>query len=113
MWSRRLGPSSPAVINVSRSGSDRGHGSSPCVVAPRKPSGHSRRACLARFGTLRPRVLTPVIRSDNGPIFQSRRFRATCHDYRLRQGSLRPIRRSKNGLIERFFRSLKEDRVWL
>ena len=33
-------------------------------------------ACLARFGTLRPQGSTPVLRSDNGLIFQSRRFRA-------------------------------------
>ncbi|MCL4731819.1 MAG: hypothetical protein KJ044_15485, partial [Planctomycetes bacterium] len=32
------------------------------------------RACLARFGTLRPDGATPVIRSDNGLIFQSKRF---------------------------------------
>src|SRR5215467_13389141 len=32
-------------------------------------------ACLARFGTLRPHGATPVVRSDNGLIFQSRRFR--------------------------------------
>ena len=31
-------------------------------------------ACLARFGTLRPDGATPVVRSDNGLIFQSRRF---------------------------------------
>ena len=42
-------------------------------------------ACLARFGTLRPTGETPVVRSDNGLIFQSRRFRAACRDYRLRQ----------------------------
>jgi transposase InsO family protein len=33
-------------------------------------------ACLARFGTLRPDCATPVVLSDNGLIFQSRRFRA-------------------------------------
>ena len=33
-------------------------------------------ACLLRFGTLRPKGSTPVLRSDNGLIFQSRRFRA-------------------------------------
>jgi hypothetical protein len=37
-------------------------------------------ACLARFGTLRPEGSTPVIRSDNGLILQSRRFRAACRD---------------------------------
>jgi putative transposase len=32
-------------------------------------------ACIERFGTLRPDGVTPVLRSDNGLIFQSRRFR--------------------------------------
>ena len=44
-------------------------------------------AWLARFGTLRPDGATPVVQSDNGDnglIFQSRRFRAACRDYRLR-----------------------------
>jgi len=52
-------------------------------------------ACLARFGTLRPEGSTPVIRSDNGLIFQSPRFRAACRDYRLRQEFITPIRPSK------------------
>lgn len=42
-------------------------------------------ACIRRFGTLRPVGETPVIRSDNGLIFQSRRFRKACRFYRLRQ----------------------------
>ena len=46
-------------------------------------------ACLARFGTLRP-VGTPVLRSDNGLIFQSRRFRRACQDYRLEQEFITP-----------------------
>jgi putative transposase len=69
-------------------------------------------ACLARFGTLRPDGATPVIRSDNGLIFQSRRFRAACRDYRLRQEFITPYTPEQNGLIERFFRSLKEECVW-
>jgi Integrase core domain/HTH-like domain len=32
-------------------------------------------ACLERFGMLRPTGATPVVRSDNGLIYQSRRFR--------------------------------------
>jgi putative transposase len=48
-------------------------------------------ACLARFGTLRPTGQTPVVRSDNGLIFQSRRFRAACRDYRLRQEFITPF----------------------
>ena len=70
-------------------------------------------ACLARFGTLRPPGPTPVVRSDNGLIFQSRRFRAACRDYRLRQEFITPYTPEQNGLVERFFRSLKEECVWL
>ena len=47
-------------------------------------------ACIERFGTLRPDGPTPVVRSDNGLIFQSRRFRAACRDYRLRQEFITP-----------------------
>ena len=69
-------------------------------------------ACLARFGTLRPTGLTPVVRRDNGLIFQSRRFRAACRDYRLRQEFITPYTPEQNGIVERFFRSLKEECVW-
>ena len=69
-------------------------------------------ACLARFGTLRPTGSTPVLRSDNGLIFQSRRFRRACGDYRLQQEFITPYTPEQNGLIERFFRSLKEECVW-
>jgi len=69
-------------------------------------------ACLHRFGTLRPDQATPQLRSDNGLIFQSRRFRATCHDYKLSQEFITPYTPEQNGMIERFFRSLKEECVW-
>ena len=69
-------------------------------------------ACIGRFGTLRPTGHTPIVRSDNGLIFQSRRFRAACRDYRLRQEFITPYTPEQNGLIERFFRSLKEECVW-
>ncbi len=70
-------------------------------------------ACIERFGTLRPSGLTPVIRSDNGLIFQARRFRAACRHYRLTQEFITPYTPAQNGMIERFFRSLKEECVWL
>jgi len=69
-------------------------------------------ACLHRFGTLRPDQSMPQLRSDNGLIFQSRRFRATCHDYKLSQEFITPYTPEQNGMIERFFRSLKEECVW-
>lgn len=68
-------------------------------------------ACLQRFGTLRP-AAAPVLRSDNGLIFQSRRFRQACRDYRLHQEFITPYTPEQNGMIERFFRSLKEECVW-
>jgi putative transposase len=69
-------------------------------------------ACIDGFGTLRPGGPTPVVRSDNGLIFQSRRFRAACKDYHLRQEFITPYTPEQNGIIERFFRSLKEECVW-
>ena len=68
-------------------------------------------ACLQRFGTLRP-VGAPVLRSDNGLIFQSRRFRQACRDYRLQQEFITPYTPEQNGIIERFFRGLTEECVW-
>jgi putative transposase len=69
-------------------------------------------ACLTRFGTLRPERPTPTIRSDNGLVFTARRFRAACRDYRLSQEFITPYTPEQNGMIERFFRSLKEECVW-
>jgi putative transposase len=53
-----------------------------------------------------------MLRSDNGLIFQSRRFRTACGDYRLRQEFITPYTTEENGIIERVFRSLKEECVW-
>jgi putative transposase len=64
-----------------------------------------------RFGTLRP-ANAPVLRSDNGLIFQSRRFRQTYRDYRLQQEFITPYTPEQNGLIERFVRRLKDECVW-
>ena len=41
-----------------------------------------------------------------------RRFRAACRDYRRRQEFITPDTPEQNGMIERFFRSLKEGCVW-
>ena len=69
-------------------------------------------ACLSRFGTLRPGGDAPTLRSDNGLVFTSRRFREACKFYRLEQEFITPYTPEQNGLIERFFRSLKEECVW-
>jgi putative transposase len=46
------------------------------------------------------------------PIFPSRRLRAACRDYRLRQEFITPFTPEQNGLVERLFRSRKEKCVW-
>lgn len=68
-------------------------------------------ACLRRFGVLRPKHVMPQLRSDNGLVFQSRRFRSTCRDYKGSQEFITPYTPEQNGMIERFFRSLKEECV--
>ena len=70
-------------------------------------------ACLARFGTIRPDGDRPILRSDNGLVFQARSFRSACSAYGLTQEYITPYTPQQNGLIERFFRSLKEECVWL
>jgi putative transposase len=68
-------------------------------------------AYLQRFGTLQS-ANAPVLHSDNGLIFQSRRFHHVCRDYRLQQEFITPYTPEQNGMIERFVRSLKDEYVW-
>ncbi len=72
-------------------------------------------ACLNRFGLVYPKDKEnrPTLRSDNGLVFQSRRFRVSSRQYGLSQEFITPYTPQQNGLIERFFRSLKEECVWL
>jgi putative transposase len=62
-------------------------------------------ACISRFGTLRPEGQTAVLRSDNGLVFQGRRFRRARRDYRLQQEFITSYTPEQNGLVERFFRT--------
>ena len=68
-------------------------------------------ACIERFGTIYPKGYVPVLRSDNGLIFQSRDFRLACRNG-LEQEFITPYTPEQNGVIERFFRTLKEECVW-
>ncbi len=86
--------------------------SSPCAAGPRRRNGRSKRPASRGLGPCGRRVRRPTVRSDNGLIFQSRRFQAACRDYRLSQEFITPYTPEQNGIIERFFRSLKEEGVW-
>jgi putative transposase len=70
-----------------------------CVVGRTKWNAQEM-ACLSRFGTRQPQGEVPIIRSDNGLIFQSRRFREACRFYCLPQEFMTPYTPEQNGLIE-------------
>ncbi len=52
------------------------------------------------------------VHDENGLIFRSRRFSAACRAARLRQEFITSYTPEQNGIVERFFRSLKEKCVW-
>ena len=71
-------------------------------------------ACLNRFGLIYPRgEKRPLLRSDNGLIFQAKRFRAACKQYGLEQEFITPYSPQQNGLIKRFFRTIKQECAWI
>lgn len=69
-------------------------------------------ACIHRFGGAIPKSLSLVLRSDNGLVFYSRHFRKTTKVYGIEQEYITPYTPEQNGLVERFFRSLKEECVY-
>jgi putative transposase len=70
-------------------------------------------ACLARYGLVYPRGEERAqLRSDNGKVFTSKHFQACCKQYGLSQEFITPYTPQQNGMIERFFRSLKEECIW-
>ena len=63
-----------------------------------------------RFGTLRP-TGAPVLRSDNGLIFQSWQFRQACRDDRLQQEFIMPYTPEQNGSFAVSRRSVSGNHV--
>jgi putative transposase len=53
-----------------------------------------------------------MLRSDNGLVFSSKHYTATVRAYGLTQEFITPYTPEQNGLMERFFRSLKEECIW-
>jgi putative transposase len=65
-------------------------------------------ALIARFGSL-GRVRAPIqLRSDNGLVFTSRHCTRLVRSYGLKQEFITPHCPQQNGMVERVFRSLKE-----
>lgn len=54
-----------------------------------------------------------VLRSDNGLVFGAKAFVSVARRYGLDQEYITPYTPEQNGMIERWFRSLKEECLWL
>jgi putative transposase len=55
----------------------------------------------------------PVLRSDNGLVFGAKVFVKVARRYGLTQEYITPYTPQQNGMIERFFLTLKQECVWL
>ena len=53
-----------------------------------------------------------ILRSDNGLVFGAKAFVKVVGKYQLEQEFITPYTPQQNGMIERFFRSLKEESIW-
>lgn len=54
-----------------------------------------------------------MLRSDNGLVFGAKVFVSVVRRYGLGQEYITPYRPEQNGMIERFFLTLKQECVWL
>lgn len=70
-------------------------------------------ALINRFGSLARLAKPLTLRSDNGLVFTSKRFTVTVQRYGLQQEFIQPHTPQQNGMIERLFRTMKEQCIWL
>ena len=75
-------------------------------------------AAAALEDALRARNITHghdplTVRSDNGLVFGAKVFVAVVRRYGLEQEYITPYSPEQNGMIERFFLTLKQECVWL
>lgn len=78
-------------------------------------SGIAKIAAAALEDALRERCIRQaqlIIRSDNGLVFGSKAFCKVAIEYGVSQEFITPYTPEQNGMIERFFKSLKEECVW-
>lgn len=53
-----------------------------------------------------------IVRSDNGLVFASRRYRKLIATYGLRQESIHPHTPEQNGVVEAYHKTFKRECVW-
>ena len=80
-------------------------------------SGIARVAASALGDALRDRRIDAthglVLRSDNGLVFGAKTFVRVARRYGITQEYITPYSPEQNGMIERFFKTVKEECVWL
>lgn len=62
---------------------------------------------------IKPGSLELTLRSDNGLVFGAKEFIKVVRHWKLDQEYITPYSPEQNGMIERWFRTLKEECVWL
>ena len=67
---------------------------------------------IYRFGKLKRLEIPIILRSDNGLVFSSDSFTKTVKAYNFTQEFITPYTPEQNGMIERFFRTIKEECIW-
>jgi putative transposase len=69
-------------------------------------------ACLKRLGVLPRGDGGVVVRSDNGLVFASRRYRRLLSSYGLKQEFIHPHTPEQNGVVEAYHKTFKRECVW-
>jgi len=68
---------------------------------------------VKRFGPGPQVPKSLVLRSDNGLVFLAKSYRKTVKEYGLSQEFITSYTPVQNGVVERVFRTLKEECVWM
>lgn len=69
-------------------------------------------ACLKRFGALPRGDAGVVVRSDNGLVFASQKYRRLLSSYGLKQEFIHPHTPEQNGVVEAYHKTFKRECVW-
>ena len=69
-------------------------------------------ACLKRLGVLPRGDADVVVRSDNGLVFASRKYRTLLTSYGLTQEFIHPHTPEQNGVVEAYHKTFKRECVW-
>jgi putative transposase len=69
-------------------------------------------ACLKRFGVLARGNAGLVVRSDNGLVFASKKYRELFTSYGLTQEFIHPHTPEQNGVVEAYHKTFKRECVW-